>query len=197
MVEASAVLFDRRSPRTVAKAPQASHHLQLELATDTATAWSTGSLFHSEHKLRPVLWGWIGETLGAEELEGINRVYEGVNWAETWRSSSRPRKSHRSPSAAAGCVRRQPMAGMWSPFGRHIDDSVQYRHPSKRRCVLVDEDDGPPVFVLALVDLMGGLLTVRQAAVRKVQQGLLAPYRFIHQGGVTDDAQEGWRWGSS
>ncbi len=33
-----------------------------------------GLTFHVEHKLRTVLWGWIGEALSAEELAGIDRV---------------------------------------------------------------------------------------------------------------------------
>ncbi|KZC93986.1 SCO1664 family protein [Clavibacter tessellarius] len=33
-----------------------------------------GLTFHQEHKLRTVLWGWVGEALTAEELSGIDRV---------------------------------------------------------------------------------------------------------------------------
>ncbi|MFB2581240.1 SCO1664 family protein [Herbiconiux sp. P15] len=33
-----------------------------------------GLTFHEEHKLRTVLWGWIGEPLEADELEGLERV---------------------------------------------------------------------------------------------------------------------------
>jgi uncharacterized repeat protein (TIGR03843 family) len=33
-----------------------------------------GLTFHVEHKLRTVLWGWLGEELNAEELDGIDRV---------------------------------------------------------------------------------------------------------------------------
>jgi len=33
-----------------------------------------GLTFHKDHKLRTVLWGWLGEELTAEELEGIDRV---------------------------------------------------------------------------------------------------------------------------
>ncbi len=33
-----------------------------------------GLTFHAEHKLRTVLWGWLGEPLTADELEGIDRV---------------------------------------------------------------------------------------------------------------------------
>ena len=33
-----------------------------------------GLTFHLEHKLRTVLWGWLGEALNAEELDGIDRL---------------------------------------------------------------------------------------------------------------------------
>ena len=38
-----------------------------------------GLAFHVEHKLRTVLWGWIGEPLDADELEGIDRVTEALH----------------------------------------------------------------------------------------------------------------------
>ena len=38
-----------------------------------------GVTFHRDHKLRTVLWGWVGEDLTAEELDGIDRVSEGLN----------------------------------------------------------------------------------------------------------------------
>lgn len=33
-----------------------------------------GLTFHQEHKLRTVLWGWVGEDLNADELAGVERV---------------------------------------------------------------------------------------------------------------------------
>lgn len=33
-----------------------------------------GLTFHQDHKLRTVLWGWLGEAFTAEELDGIDRV---------------------------------------------------------------------------------------------------------------------------
>ena len=33
-----------------------------------------GLTFHTEHKLRTVLWGWLGQDLDADELEGVGRV---------------------------------------------------------------------------------------------------------------------------
>lgn len=37
-----------------------------------------GLTFHREHKLRTVLWGWLGDALTAEEADGIARVSEGL-----------------------------------------------------------------------------------------------------------------------
>lgn len=37
-----------------------------------------GLTFHRDNKLRTVLWGWIGDALNADELEGIDRVREGL-----------------------------------------------------------------------------------------------------------------------
>jgi uncharacterized repeat protein (TIGR03843 family) len=37
-----------------------------------------GLTFHRDHKLRTVLWGWVGETLTTEECDGIDRVSEGL-----------------------------------------------------------------------------------------------------------------------
>ncbi|WP_258726493.1 SCO1664 family protein [Cellulomonas sp. NS3] len=37
-----------------------------------------GVTFHEEHKLRTVLWGWVGEPLSAEELAGVERVRVGL-----------------------------------------------------------------------------------------------------------------------
>lgn len=33
-----------------------------------------GLTFHAEHKLRTVLWGWLGDDLNTDELAGIDRV---------------------------------------------------------------------------------------------------------------------------
>lgn len=38
-----------------------------------------GLTFHGDHKLRTVLWGWLGDALTAAELEGIARVSEGLH----------------------------------------------------------------------------------------------------------------------
>jgi len=33
-----------------------------------------GLTFHAEHKLRTVLWGWLGEELTADEIAGVERI---------------------------------------------------------------------------------------------------------------------------
>lgn len=38
-----------------------------------------GLTFHHEEKLRTVLWGWIGEALSTEELDGIRRVADALD----------------------------------------------------------------------------------------------------------------------
>ena len=38
-----------------------------------------GLTFHSEHKLRTVLWGWVDDTLTADELDGVERVLAGLD----------------------------------------------------------------------------------------------------------------------
>ncbi|PZE28680.1 MULTISPECIES: SCO1664 family protein [unclassified Curtobacterium] len=37
-----------------------------------------GLTFHQEHKLRTVLWGWVGEELTDDELAGLDRVRAGL-----------------------------------------------------------------------------------------------------------------------
>ncbi|WP_026536500.1 SCO1664 family protein [Arthrobacter sp. H14] len=38
-----------------------------------------GLTFHRDHKLRTVLWGWLGDALTAEERDGVDRVSEGLH----------------------------------------------------------------------------------------------------------------------
>ncbi|WP_425860265.1 SCO1664 family protein [Arthrobacter sp. TWP1-1] len=38
-----------------------------------------GLTFHHDPKLRTVLWGWLGDALSEEELDGIDRVSEGLH----------------------------------------------------------------------------------------------------------------------
>lgn len=38
-----------------------------------------GLTFHQDHKLRTVLWGWLGDALTVQELDGVDRVIEGLH----------------------------------------------------------------------------------------------------------------------
>ncbi|MGJ9407069.1 SCO1664 family protein [Nesterenkonia aurantiaca] len=38
-----------------------------------------GLTFHRDHKLRTVLWGWVGDPLTDEEREGVDRVSSGLD----------------------------------------------------------------------------------------------------------------------
>ncbi|MGB9033423.1 phosphatidylinositol kinase [Arthrobacter sp. UCD-GKA] len=38
-----------------------------------------GLTFHSDHKLRTVLWGWSGASLSAGELDGVDRIIQGLD----------------------------------------------------------------------------------------------------------------------
>lgn len=40
-----------------------------------------GVTFHVEHKLRTVLWGWLGEELTADELDGLARIRSNIDGA--------------------------------------------------------------------------------------------------------------------
>lgn len=46
----------------------------LEMAGGHRHGIDHGLTFHTEHKLRTVLWGWLGEPLHADELAGVDRV---------------------------------------------------------------------------------------------------------------------------
>nr|WP_199906991.1 SCO1664 family protein [Aeromicrobium chenweiae] len=46
----------------------------LEMVSGHRHGIDHGLTFHAEHKLRTVLWGWIGEDLSEDELAGVERV---------------------------------------------------------------------------------------------------------------------------
>ena len=46
----------------------------LEMADGHRHGVDHGLTFHTDHKLRTVLWGWLGDELAADELEGVERV---------------------------------------------------------------------------------------------------------------------------
>lgn len=51
----------------------------LELADGHRFGVDHGLTFHSEHKLRTVLWGWIGDELSDDELDGVARVRDALS----------------------------------------------------------------------------------------------------------------------
>ncbi len=63
-----------------------------------------GLTFHLDHKLRTVLWGWLGETLTAEERDGIDRVIEGLN-GELGRNLENLLSAQEVSALAARCAR--------------------------------------------------------------------------------------------
>lgn len=46
----------------------------LEMTTGHRYGIDHGLTFHADHKLRTVLWGWVGEPMSAEEVAGVERV---------------------------------------------------------------------------------------------------------------------------
>ncbi|WP_435743853.1 SCO1664 family protein [Nocardioides sp. SYSU DS0663] len=50
----------------------------LEMADGHRYGVDHGITFHHEHKLRTVLWGWLGEPLRAEEVEVLHRLVTAV-----------------------------------------------------------------------------------------------------------------------
>ncbi len=50
----------------------------LEMADGHRYGIDHGLTFHTDHKLRTVLWGWLGESLEAEELDGVRRVRSAI-----------------------------------------------------------------------------------------------------------------------
>jgi uncharacterized repeat protein (TIGR03843 family) len=63
-----------------------------------------GLTFHSDHKLRTVLWGWLGDPLTAEELEGIARVSEALH-GELGRALADLLTAEEIAALAARCAR--------------------------------------------------------------------------------------------
>jgi uncharacterized repeat protein (TIGR03843 family) len=53
----------------------------LEMADGHRYGVDHGVTFHTDHKLRTVLWGWLGERLTDEEAAGVGRVREALGGA--------------------------------------------------------------------------------------------------------------------
>ena len=75
-----------------------------------------GLTFHQEHKLRTVLWGWIGEALSAEELEGIDRVLAGLQ-AELGSQLAELLTAEEIEAFAARCARLRTAGEFPAPSG--------------------------------------------------------------------------------
>lgn len=76
-----------------------------------------GLTFHSDHKLRTVLWGWLGEALSAEELEGIDRVSDALH-DELGRELADLLTPEEVASLAARCARFRSAGSFPAPSGR-------------------------------------------------------------------------------
>ncbi|MDQ0633727.1 putative repeat protein (TIGR03843 family) [Arthrobacter pascens] len=75
-----------------------------------------GLTFHCDHKLRTVLWGWLGDVLTVEELEGIDRVKEGLD-GELGRNLADLISAEEIASAAARCARLRLEGRFPAPSG--------------------------------------------------------------------------------
>lgn len=75
-----------------------------------------GLTFHTEHKLRTVLWGWIGDALTAEELAGIDRVAAGLG-AELGEALSALLTAEEIEALAARCTALRAEARFPAPAG--------------------------------------------------------------------------------
>ncbi|MCU1631958.1 MAG: phosphatidylinositol kinase, partial [Micrococcaceae bacterium] len=75
-----------------------------------------GLTFHSDHKLRTVLWGWLGDSLTAEELEGIDRVGEELK-GELGRALADLLTAEEITALAARCARLRSAGRFPAPSG--------------------------------------------------------------------------------
>ncbi|MFF1251561.1 SCO1664 family protein [Pseudarthrobacter sp. NPDC058329] len=75
-----------------------------------------GLTFHQDHKLRTVLWGWLGDTLTAEETDGIDRVSEELR-GELGRNLTELLTAEEVASLAARCARLRLAGRFPAPRG--------------------------------------------------------------------------------
>jgi uncharacterized repeat protein (TIGR03843 family) len=75
-----------------------------------------GLTFHRDHKLRTVLWGWLGETLTEQESEGIDRVIEGLH-GELGRNLANLLSVEEIAALAARCARLRLTRRFPAPSG--------------------------------------------------------------------------------
>lgn len=75
-----------------------------------------GLTFHRDHKLRTVLWGWLGEALTAEELDGIDRVSQDLH-GELGRTLTDLLSAEERASLAARCAQLHSTGRFPAPSG--------------------------------------------------------------------------------
>ena len=75
-----------------------------------------GLTFHRDHKLRTVLWGWLGDAMTAEERHGIDRVAEGLH-GDLGRSLEDLLSAEEIASLAARCARLRSAGRFPAPAG--------------------------------------------------------------------------------
>lgn len=75
-----------------------------------------GLAFHRDHKLRTVLWGWLGDPLSVEELEGVDRVSEGLD-GELGQNLADLLSAEEIASAAVRCARLRLTGRFPAPAG--------------------------------------------------------------------------------
>ena len=75
-----------------------------------------GLTFHHDHKLRTVLWGWLGQPLTAEERDGVDRVAEGLH-GELGRDLAELLSTEEIASLATRCARLRLAGRFPAPSG--------------------------------------------------------------------------------
>lgn len=75
-----------------------------------------GLTFHHDHKLRTVLWGWLGDALTAEECEGIDRVRDGLH-GELGRDLTELLSAEEIASLATRCAQLHSAGRFPAPSG--------------------------------------------------------------------------------
>jgi len=94
--------------RAIAPLCKANPRLHLFLST---------SPLHREHKLRTVLWGWLGQALNDDELEGLGKVAAGLT-GELGRSLAQLLTGEEVDALAARCQRLQATGTFPGPSGQ-------------------------------------------------------------------------------
>jgi uncharacterized repeat protein (TIGR03843 family) len=75
-----------------------------------------GLTFHRDHKLRTVLWGWLGDTLTDEESDGVDRVIEGLQ-GELGQNLAELLSAEEIAALAARCARLRLTGRFPAPSG--------------------------------------------------------------------------------